>query len=129
MSRYILQLLIDAMAILAAAYLLPGVDVKSFWIALLVAFSLSVLNSMVKPIMAILNMPATILSLGLFLFVINALIILLADWVVDDFVVRGFWYALLFSLVLTFFKSILNSAFKNEKQKDIHKAQQWIFNL
>ena len=122
MSRYILQLLIDAVAIVAAAYLLPGVDVKSFWFAILVAFSLSILNSIVKPIMVILTIPATILSLGLFLFVINALIILLADWVVDDFVVRGFWYALLFSLVLTFFKSILNSIFKNEKQKDVQKS-------
>ena len=83
---------------------------------------LSILNSIVKPIMVILTIPATILSLGLFLFVINALIILLADWVVDDFVVRGFWYALLFSLVLTFFKSILNSIFKNEKQKDVQKS-------
>ena len=122
MSRYILQLLIDAVAIVAAAYLLLGVDVKSFWVAILVAFSLSILNSIVKPIMVILTIPATILSLGLFLFVINALIILLADWVVDDFVVRGFWYALLFSLVLTFFKSILNSIFKNEKQKDVQKS-------
>ncbi|MDA7744820.1 phage holin family protein [bacterium] len=124
MSRYILQLLIDAVAIVAAAYLLPGVDVKSFWIAILVAFSLSILNSIVKPIMVILTIPATILSLGLFLFVINALIILLADWVVDDFVVQGFWYALLFSLVLTFFKSILNSILKNEKQKDVQKSYQ-----
>jgi putative membrane protein len=122
MSRYILQLLIDAVAILAAVCLLPGVDVKSFWVVILVAFLLSILNSIVKPIMVILTIPATILSLGLFLFVINALIILLADWVVDDFVVRGFWYALLFSLVLTFFKSILNSIFKNEKQKDVQKS-------
>lgn len=112
MSRYILQLLIDAVAVLAAAYLLPGVDVKSFWIAILVAFSLSILNSIVKPIMVVLTIPATILSLGLFLFVINALIILLADWVVDDFTVQGFLYALLFSLILTFFKSILNTIFR-----------------
>ena len=121
MARYILKLIIDAIAILAAAYLLPGVDVRSFWVAMLVAFSLSILNSIVKPIMIILTIPATLLSFGLFLFVINALIILLADWVVDDFVVNGFWYALLFSLVLTFFKSILNAIFGEEKIKDAER--------
>ena len=121
MARYFLKLIIDAIAILAAAYLLPGVDVRSFWVAILVAFSLSILNSIVKPIMIVLTIPATLLSFGLFLFVINALIILLADWVVDDFVVNGFWYALLFSLVLTFFKSILNAIFGEEKIKDAER--------
>lgn len=105
----------DALAVFAAAYVLDGVDVSNYWIAILVAVSLSILNTIVKPLMVILTIPATIVSFGLFLFVINAAIILLADWVVEGFEVDGFWYALLFSLILTLFKSILNAMIKEDK--------------
>jgi len=116
MSNYIIRLLLDAVAILAAAYLLPGVEIEGYWAAILVAFSLSILNSIVKPLMVIVTIPVTVFSLGLFLFVINAFMILLADWVVDEFMVDGFWYALLFSLVLTLFKSLLNGLFKDSSK-------------
>jgi len=116
MSNYIIRLLLDAVAILAAAYLLPGVEIEGYWAAILVAFSLSILNSIAKPLMVIVTIPVTVFSLGLFLFVINAFMILLADWVVDEFMVDGFWYALLFSLVLTLFKSLLNGLFKDSSK-------------
>lgn len=98
---FILKILITGLAVLLGAYLLPGVHVSSFGVALLVAFVLSFLNTLVKPVLVILTIPVTILTLGLFLLVINAIIILFADGLIRDFVVDGFWWALLFSIVLS----------------------------
>lgn len=93
--------LINAVAVLIAAYLLPGVEVRSFFVALVVAVVLGFLNSVVKPILIFFTLPVTVLTLGLFLFVINAMMILLASAVVPGFTVHGFWRALLFSLILS----------------------------
>lgn len=100
--RFIIKILISGLAVLLGAYLLPGVHVSNFSIALLVAFVLAFLNTLVKPVLVILTIPITILTLGLFLLVINAIIILFADGLISGFVVDGFWWALLFSLVLSF---------------------------
>ena len=90
-----------------AAYLLPGVHVHEYWDALLVALLVSLANILVRPILIVLTIPITILTLGLFLLVINALMVLLVDYFVDGFSVDGFWWALGFSLIL----SLLNSLF------------------
>jgi putative membrane protein len=79
----------------------------------LVALSLAILNQFIKPLLVILTIPATLITFGLFLLVINALIILLADWMVLGFNVHGFWWALIFSFVLTFIKSVFNALFGN----------------
>lgn len=108
----------DTLGVLVCAYILPGVHVDGFGNAILVALSLALLNQFVKPLLILFTIPATIFTFGLFLLVINALIILLADWIVrDGFEVEGFWWALLFSLVLTLVKSVLNIFRKEEEVK------------
>lgn len=102
----IIRFLLSGLAVLLTSYLLPGVDVKHFGYALLVAAALSIANVLVKPVLIILTIPVTILTLGLFLLVINALIILLVDYFVPGFEVRGFWWALAFSLILSVFNSM-----------------------
>lgn len=105
--NYILKILLTAVAVLVIAYLLPGVDVDDYGTAIWVAFVVGILFSILKPILVILTLPVTILTLGLFLFVINAALILLANHWIDGFSVSGFWTALLFSILLSFFESVL----------------------
>lgn len=113
---FIIKIIISTLAVLISSFLLPGVRIEdnNFFTALLVAVVLAFLNAVVKPIMVVLTIPITIVSLGLFLIVINALIILLASKLVSGFHVDGFWWALLFSLILSMVTSILESL----KQKD-----------
>ncbi len=99
---------ISALAILAAAYLLPGVHVTSFLTALVVAVVLGIINAVLKPILLILTLPINILTLGLFTFVINAFVIILAANLVPGFSVDGFWWALAFSIVLSIINPFLH---------------------
>lgn len=92
--------ILNALAILAAAYLLPGVHVDGFLTALFLSFILGTINILIKPLLILLTLPITIITLGLFIFIINALMILLADSLIDGFAVDNFWWALLFSLVM-----------------------------
>ncbi len=112
----IIRLLINALAVFILAYVLNGVVVDGYTGAIIVAIVLSILNLLVKPVLVILTLPVTILSLGLFLLVINALIILLADKLVDGFGVSSFWTAVLFSILLSILQSILQSFFKDGKK-------------
>lgn len=111
----IMRFLLSGLAVLLTAYLLPGVDVTHYGYALLVAAVLSLANVIVKPILVILTIPVTILTLGLFLLVINALIILLVDYLVPGFHVDGFWWALAFSLILSIFNSLFDDFSKDKK--------------
>ncbi len=106
--KFIIQILISAFAVMAVQWLLPGVSVDGFLTGIFVALALAFFNALVKPILIFLTLPATIVTLGLFLLVINAVIILLADWLVADFHVNGFWAALFFSIILSFVTSIFN---------------------
>jgi putative membrane protein len=107
--NFIIRLLVNALAVMVSAYLLPGVRVKDFVTALILAVVLAILNLLVKPILVILTLPVTIITLGLFLFVINAIIILLASKLVSGFKVDGFFWALIFSLILSLVSGIMNS--------------------
>lgn len=107
----IIKLLIVVAAALISSYILPGVHITGFLSAVLLAIVLAVLNTIVKPILVFLTIPVTILTLGLFLLVINALIILLAGAIVPGFTVDGFWWALLFSLVLSIVTAVLDMIF------------------
>jgi len=98
---FLIKWVLSAVAVLIAAYLLPGVTVDSFWAAVIVAAILAVFNAILRPILVVLTIPVTILTLGLFLLVINALIVLLTDAVIGGFYVSGFWWALLFSLIIS----------------------------
>ena len=103
----LLRILISAVAVLLTSYLLPGVHINSFLSALIVAVVLAILNGILKPVLIVLTIPITILTLGLFLLVINALIILIASSVISGFYVDGFWWALLFSIILSFISYLL----------------------
>lgn len=111
----ILRILLSALVVVVLAKILPGVGVDSYTTAIIVAIVLSLLNFIVKPILIILTLPVTILTLGLFLLIINAIIILLADSLVDGFQVTNIWWALLFSLLLSFLQSILYSFLNDDK--------------
>jgi putative membrane protein len=107
--KLILRLLLTALAVVILSYVLPGVSVEGYFSAILVAVVLALLRLTVKPIIILLTLPVTIVTLGLFLLFINAFIILLADYFVSGFSVASIWWALLFSLLLSFLQSMLFS--------------------
>ncbi len=98
-----------AVVVVLLANFLPGVSVAGYLTAVIVAVVLVILNIIVKPILVLLTLPVTILTFGLFLLVINAVIILLADTFISGFNVDGFWVALIFSLLLSIVQAILFS--------------------
>jgi putative membrane protein len=97
---FLLNWLVSGAAILIAAYLLPGVAVEGVLAALVTALILGLVNAFIRPILIVFTLPLNILTLGLFTLVINALLILLAAAIVPGFAVQGFWWALLFGIVL-----------------------------
>ena len=103
------KLVTTSLAVIIVAYLLPGVRVDDALSAIGLALVLAILNIFIKPLLLILALPITILTLGLFLIVVNALIILIADELVRGFSVDGFWWAVLFSVILSVVVSILES--------------------
>lgn len=109
--KFIISIIISTAAVILTAYLLPKdmVYVENLTTAILIAVVLAFLNTVVKPVFIILTIPVTLVTLGLFLLVINAGIILLADYFIDGFWVKGFWAALIFSFIL----SLINSLFGN----------------
>lgn len=111
----ILRFLLSGLAVLLTGYLLPGVYVEHFGYALLVAVVLAIVNVFVKPVLVIFTIPITILTLGLFLLVINALIIMLVDALTPGFRVDGFWWALAFSLILSLFNAIFGGLADDKK--------------
>ena len=98
--NFLVKVLVSTFAVVITSYLLSGVVVPDFTTAIVVAFVLAVLNALLKPILVILTIPVTIMSLGLFLLVINAFIIQLAAYIVSGFEVASFWWALLFGVIL-----------------------------
>ncbi|MEK7579507.1 MAG: phage holin family protein [Patescibacteria group bacterium] len=99
--RLILKLIITALAILLVAYLVPGVTVASFWTALFVALILGLLNLTLKPILIILTLPINLITLGLFTFVINALLFWLVGTFIEGFAVEGFVPAFVGALIVS----------------------------
>lgn len=114
--KFIIKLLLNALAVVVLSKVLSGVSVDSYTTAIIVAVVLSVLNLLVKPFLILLTLPITIVTLGLFLLVVNALIILLADNLIDGFSVDGIWTAILFSILLSILQSILHSLLKKDKK-------------
>ncbi|WP_139855524.1 phage holin family protein [Aequorivita sinensis] len=107
--KLIVKLLLTALAVVVLAKILPGVAVEGYDSAVIVAIVIALLRLIVKPILVVLTLPITIVTFGLFLLIINAIIILLAGYFVDSFDVTTIWWALLFSLLLSVFQSILFS--------------------
>ena len=112
---FLKRLFVNALTILACSYILPGIEVENFKIAIIVALLISFFNSVLKPILIFLTIPVTIITLGLFIIVINAAMILLADYLVNGFFVSGFIWAIIFSFILGF----ANSIFAKNKTKTI----------
>lgn len=107
--NFIIRLLITAAVAYGLSMILSGVHIPDFKDALIFAIVLGLLNVFIKPLLIILTLPVSIVTLGLFLFVINALIILLADKLMDGLSVDGFWWALIFSLILSVVSSFAQS--------------------
>ncbi len=95
----LLKWLVTALAILISAYIIPGIAISGVWAALWLAVFLGIVNVILKPILILITLPINILTLGLFIFVINALLILFSSFVIKGFEVDGFWQAMLFSII------------------------------
>lgn len=103
----LLRLLVTSLAAFAAARLLPGIHIDNYWTAIVLAIVLGLLNVILKPLLILFTLPITIMTMGLFLFVINAVIVLITAYFIKGFHADGFWWALLFSIVLSVFTAIL----------------------
>jgi putative membrane protein len=119
MKLWIARVLISAVVIVFLGWLLPGVAVASSWKAVVAAVVLSLINSFIKPVLVLLTLPVTIVTLGLFLFVVNALMVLMAANWIDGFRVDGFWWALLFSFLLSVINSWLQGWLLSGQQQDV----------
>ncbi|MFH1005844.1 MAG: phage holin family protein [Bacteroidota bacterium] len=116
--NFIINLIITTLAVLITAYILPGVYVDTFFTGVIVAVVLGILNTIVKPLMILLSFPIVIFSFGLFLLVINVLLILLADKLIDGFEVNGLWCALWFSIVMWIVQGIFNTIKKRDEYEN-----------
>jgi putative membrane protein len=105
---FIARLITTTLAVIVVSWLLPGVKIDGVITAILFAIVLALLNVLIKPLLVLLTLPITVLTLGLFLLVINALMILLAAEIVPGFIVDGFWWAVLFSIILSVTVSVLH---------------------
>ncbi len=119
--NFIIRVLISGTIAYILSKILSGVHISSFGAAIIFALVLACFNAIVKPVLVILTLPVTVLTLGLFLFVINAVIILLSAYVMDGIKIDSFWWALLFSIALSVFSSAAQKALEKddpEKNKD-----------
>jgi putative membrane protein len=113
--NFLLRILITAVVAFGLSSVMRGIHIDTFWTAIVLSIVLAILNVLVKPLLIIFTLPLTILTFGLFLFVINACIILLAGKFVNGFRVDSFWWALLFSLLLSILTSLLS---KKDREED-----------
>jgi putative membrane protein len=107
--KTIIKLFLMGVAVMISAYIIPGVRVDGFLVAVVVAVILSIVNFIIKPIVTLLTLPINILTLGLFTLIINALMILLVSSIVPGFLVTGLWSAVLFGIVLSLVNGLLGT--------------------
>ena len=100
-------LLVNTISIFAVSYILSGIQIDSFVTALILAVVMAVLNATLKPLLVLITIPLTIITFGLFLLVVNVLVLYAADYLIDGFHIAGFWWALAFSLLVSFVNSLL----------------------
>ena len=115
--KFLLRILVIAAVSFGLAHVLSGIHVDSFWTAFVFAIVLAILNIFIKPLIILFTLPVTIITLGLFLFVINALVVLLASKFVDGFRIDNFWWGLLFSLILSLFTSIFDKQMEKDRKR------------
>jgi len=115
--NYILKIILTAIAVFVLANILPGISIENYITAVFVAITLGILNTLVRPILIIFTIPLTIVTLGLFLFIVNAIIVLLAGYFISGFAVTNLFWALLFSILLSISQSVLHKLLKEDKKK------------
>lgn len=124
--RTIGRILLTTLAVLAAWYFFPDEISLSDWsIAIIVAIAIALLNTFIKPLFIILTIPVTIFTFGLFLLAVNAIMIMFADWLIDDFHVKNFWWALVLSLIISLINSI---AQKDDQERNGQRRNHPNFN-
>jgi putative membrane protein len=106
--------LITAISFLVAAYFIPGITVLNFQVALFAAFVFGLINAFIRPLLLLFTLPLTIITLGLFIFVVNAISFYLVSFLTSGFKVDNFWAALLGSIVVSLTSSVLNSLFNSK---------------
>jgi putative membrane protein len=114
--RFPVRMFISTLAVMVTSYLLPGVMLDSFLTALVTALLIALLNTVLKPLLILFTIPLTIVTFGLFLLVINASIIMMASHLLRGFHVNGFWYALLFSIILSGITAVMESLVSSDSK-------------
>ena len=117
--KFLLKILFIAAVSFGLSKVLKGVHIDTFWTAIVFAVVLAILNIFIKPLLILFTLPVTIITLGLFLFVVNALVVLLASKFVEGISIDNFWWGLLFSLILSLVTSILDNEMKKEKRRSV----------
>ena len=117
---------IETIAIIVTAYILPGVSVEGLFVAFVLAVVLGLFNAFLKPIIFFLTLPITIVTLGLFTLITNAFLIMLAGWIVPGFFVSNFWWALLFGIILSVITAILRGGTKHQLNKNKNEPRVYI---
>ena len=115
--RFLVRLLLNGIAIIVAAWLLPGIHITSPFAGLVAGIILGFVNAIVRPVLFVLTLPFTLVTLGLFIFVLNAICFGLTAWLVPGFSVDGFWWALLGALLVTIVSWILNGVFVGGRER------------
>ena len=113
--NFMIRLIISAVVAYLLSRILGGVHIKNLETAILFAFVLAILNALVRPLLVLFTLPLTIFTLGLFLLVINAIVILLADYFIKGINIDGFLTAIIFSFLLSFLSSLLHTLLVKEK--------------
>lgn len=111
MRRLVILWFISAFALMVVAYLVPGFHVEDGWSALKAALIIALVNGTIGIFVAIATLPLSILTLGLFLIIVNAMMLQLSAWLVDGFAIDGFWWAVAGSIVLTVTNMVLRGLF------------------
>ena len=114
--NYILKILLSAIAVFVLSNIVPGISIENYTTAILVAIVLGLLNTLIRPLLIFFTIPLTIITLGLFLLVINAAMVLLSDYFINGFNVSGLFPAILFSILLSLTQSIFYKLLDNTKK-------------
>jgi putative membrane protein len=115
--RFLVRLVVNAAAVFLAANLVPGITVSGFGVALLAGLLLGFVNAIIKPILFVLTLPFTIVTLGLFIFVVNAICLALVAWLVPGFTISGFWAALFGAIVISLVSWLLNAIITDDARR------------
>ncbi|MGA2191898.1 MAG: phage holin family protein [Nitrospirota bacterium] len=112
--KLMVKWLINSVAVFVASYLVKGIIIEHFWAGVIAAAVLGIVNAFIKPVIFILTLPITLLTLGFFTLIINALMLRLVSWAVDGFVVSGFWAAFWGALIISIVSWFISMVFDSE---------------